>query len=192
MVQFQALSDQVKEWFPETYKCFIDELRSSRSRYNDTPEEKIYWSVSWGSFVKKANTQEEYDAQREAFMNKMSLTYDERIEVEIPIIRCSISMKAGQYYRTDRSLESEMPEYILNMVKEILKVTMMQEQMHVGDPRVLESLEEFRNMLYSNDSDFQGQPENLDMDSILDKINEKGIKSLTSNELRYLQEMSKS
>jgi hypothetical protein len=32
MVQFEVEAEKMQEWFPETYKVFIEELRTSKSK----------------------------------------------------------------------------------------------------------------------------------------------------------------
>ncbi len=190
MVQFQITSEKAKEWFPETYNIFLEELRSSKSRYNDVSEDKMHWFISWAFLVKKAITEEEKEAQKVSYMNKMNLVYDDRIQLELPRIKCSITIKANNYYRTDRVFETEVPPYINDMAKEIVKITMVQEQNYFNNPIVMDSLKEFYN-LYQPD-EVGDNNDNLSIDDILDKISESGIQSLSPNELRFLEKMSKS
>jgi hypothetical protein len=98
---------------------------------------------------------------------------------------------------------------------ETMKITMLQEQMMVNDPVVLESLAPFKHLLDELMQDMGITPEmmeslgdklpglssiqssspkrevTLSMDEILDKINETGIQSLTAKELKFLEQMSK-
>ena len=117
-------------------------------------------------------------------------------------------MKAGYYIRTDRSLDKEIPEYITDMFYEVMKVTMLQEQLILKDPVVMESLEEFKYLLdemmenleslgleiegleeFKQQKKTKEQP--LNMDDILDKISETGMQSLNAKELKFLEKMSR-
>jgi hypothetical protein len=219
MVQFPLKPEEVKEWFPETYKAFIDELRNSKSSSNDKSEEKIEWGISWAFFRKKSKTEEEKVLADMEFEQKMHLTYEERCKVDLPKIRISLSMKAGNYIRTDRSIDKDIPKYVVDMHYETMKITMLQEQMMINDPVVLESLAPFKHLLdeliqemgitpemmeslgdkLPGFSSLQSSAPNaispretpLNMDEILDKINETGIQSLTAKELKFLEQMSK-
>jgi hypothetical protein len=193
MVVFKLNQDQVRDWFPKTYQSFIDELRCSQSTSNDVPEEKLEWGMNWGFFVKKAVTQEEKNIQMENYTQKMNLIYEDRIQLEMPRIRCSLSLKAGYYHRIDRVLDLEVPDFVKDMAKEIVKFMMIQEQHFVGNPEVFESIREFYESLVENmEMDNQLDNPHLNMDDILDKISEKGMSSLSPRELEYLEKMSKS
>ena len=212
MVQFALKPEEVKEWFPETYKAFIEELRNSKSTSNDKSEEKIEWAISWKFFRKKSKTDEEKVIADMEFEQKMHLIYEDRCQADLPKIRVSVSMKAGNYIRTDRSLDTELPKYVVDMHYETMKITMLQEQMMINDPVVLESLAPFKHLLDELMQDMGVTPEmleslgdklpgisslqpkkevQLNMDEILDKINETGMQSLTAKELKFLEKMSK-
>lgn len=215
MVQFPLKPEEVKEWFPETYKAFIEELRNSKSASNDKSEDKIEWGISWAFFRKKSKTEEEKVLADMEFEQKMHLPYEERCKADLPKIRVSLSMKAGNYIRTDRSIDADLPKYVIDMHYETMKITMLQEQMMVNDPVVLESLAPFKHLLDELMQDMgitpemmeslgdklpgfnaiqQNQPKKdvaLNMDEILDKINETGMQSLTAKELKFLEKMSK-
>jgi hypothetical protein len=191
MVTFKLTQDQAKSWFPETYENFLNELKTSKSSSSGVLDENMEWYLNWGFFVKKATTEEEIANQKENYIRKMDLVYDDRIKLEIPRIRCSLNLKAGYYYRMDRVIESKNPEFVEDMAKEIIKYMMIQEQQFINNDQVLASIQEFSELMMRNwESD--ESPTNLNMDDILDKINDKGMSSLSPRELKYLENMSKS
>lgn len=193
MVAFKLTSDQVKSWFPKTYQSFVEDLKMSQSSSKDTLEEKFEWFIGWGFFVKKAITEEEKMIQRENYTQKLNLIYEDRVQLELPRIRCSLSFKAEYYHRTDRVIETEVPEFIKDMALEIIKYMMIQEQQFVNNPEVLESIREFYETLIQNmDMNSQDDQPSLNMDDILDKINDQGMSSLSSRELEFLEKMSRS
>ena len=191
MITFKITQDQIKNWFPITYQNSIDELRSSKSSSNDTSEDKIEWFLTWGFFVKKATTEEEKEKQKENYLKKMEMVYEDRVLIEMPKIRCSINMKAGYYYKMDRAVETTIPTYIEDMAKEVTKYMMFQEQQYIGNQEVMNSIKEFSDSMMQSLSN-PGDEKSLELNDILDKINEKGIESLSAVEMEYLNKMSKS
>jgi len=203
MVQFEIENDKMKEWFPITYETFIEELRNSKSKSSDKKEDKIQWMLSWGVFRTKAKNQIEQEKKDKEFEEKLHLTYDERCEADLPKIRITVTMKAGYRIVSDRSLDETIPDFIEDMFFEVMKITMLQEQMIVNDPIVLESLEEFKHLLDDILEEMAEEGEDIDiirnvkketplsMDDILDKISESGMQSLTAKELKFLEKMSR-
>ena len=203
MVQFEIENDKMKEWFPITYETFIEELRNSKSKSSDKKEDKIQWILSWGIFRTKAKNQIEQEQKDKEFEEKLHLTYDERCEADLPKIRITVTMKAGYRIVSDRSLDETIPDFIEDMFFEVMKITMLQEQMIVNDPVVLESLEEFKHLLDDILEEMAEEGEDIDiirnvkketplsMDDILYKISESGMQSLTAKELKFLEKMSR-
>jgi hypothetical protein len=205
MVQFEIENDKMKEWFPITYKTFIEELRNSNSKSAEKAEDKIEWMVSWGVFRTKAKTEEEQIQKDIEFENKLHLPYEERCAVDLSKLRLTVTMKAGNRIVSDRSLDNNIPEYIEEMFYEVMKITMLQEQMIINDPTVMESLAEYKHLLDEILEDMEIEMEGFDelksamkkqeaplsMDDILDKISATGMQSLTAKELKYLENMSR-
>lgn len=205
MVQLEIENDKMKEWFPITYQTFIQELRDSKSTSANKTEDKIKWIISWGVYRTKAKNEEEQILKDLEFENKLKLTYEERCKVDLPKLRITVSMKAGYRVVSDRSLDSEIPDFIKEMFYEVMKITMLQEQMMINDPVVLESLEEFKELLNDFIEDMEIEMEGLEdvqksykkqettlsMDDILDKISATGMQSLTAKELKFLEKMSR-
>lgn len=205
MIQFEAKTEDIQNWFPETYKIFLEELRNSKSIYSQ--EEKLEWIITWGFYRTKGKTEEEKIAKDDEYMEKLKLPYEDRVIVDLSKIKIDISLKAGKYVRSDRSFDIT-PKYIIDMAYEVLKVTMIKEQFYLNDPVVLKSLETFqelidsvKEMMEEATQMFEAQLDVLtpkrksvvsyDMDDILDKISEKGISSLSPGELQFLEKMSK-
>lgn len=187
MITLRITNDNAKDWFPVTYSKFIENLRNSESSSFDCQEEMFEWHLLWGFFVKKANSEEEKIAQMDRYMSKMNLIYDDRVELELPRIRCSLSMKAGYYHIMDRTID-ETPVFVQDMAREIIKVMMIEEQDQIGDQIVMDSIRGFYESIIANEDNDSASE--LSIDAILDKINESGMKSLNSVELGYLKDMS--
>jgi hypothetical protein len=186
MVSFEVKSDFVKDSFPEVYDLFISELRNSNSRSNDISVDKIRWFISWGFFVKKAKTIEEMNQRDINYHEKLKLPYDQRVELELSRIRVDILMKAGSFVRGDRF--NNTSEFIESMAREVVKSMMVDEQEVLCYPNVIESISEFIEFFKENEESVE---DFLDLDLILDKINNSGMKSLTKRELNFLEKKSK-
>jgi len=146
-VEFPAKHEEVKEWLPETFNSFMEELRSSKTKSAKKREDKIKWFVSWSFLSKKPKTEEEKIEKQMYMESKTHLTYDERVKEDLPKIKMTVYMKAGFYERSDRSLDKEVPKIVIDMAHEIIKITMLKEQIFVNDENVKESIKEWKYLL---------------------------------------------
>ena len=148
--------------------------------------------VTFGFFSTKSKSEEDAFLKKLSYEKELTLRYDERIEMEIPKIRVDLSLKAGSYLRSDRC--TYVPEFIIDIAKEFIKVRMFVEQSMLKDPNVMDSLKDFKNPFEQPQQQQieQEEEEILNVDFILDKINSSGISSLTPNELKFLEKKSRS
>ena len=194
MVKFAVKNEDIKQWLPETYNSFIEDLRKSKSSSANKAEDKIRWAVEWGFFGKKTGSKEELIEKLE---KKFKLTFDERVAEDTPKIKVTVFMEVGHYVRVDSSIDKEIPKFIKEMSVEVIKIMMLQEQKEVNDPVVKASLKEFEHLLdeiHVMDEKGQVVPKKeapLNMDEVLDKINDTGMGSLTPRELKFLEKMSR-
>ena len=192
LAQIPVKIEEIREWLPETYKMFIDDLRNSKSKSANKPEEKIHWMLSWGFFGKKSKDDEAY---LQKLKDKTTLTFTERLNADLPKIKITVFMKAGEHYlRVDRAIDPT-PQFIIDFTTDVLKIQMLKEQEEVNNPEVRESLREFEYLLDElQEVDGEGKPvakKALRMDDVLDKIGEFGIGSLTIKEKEFLDKMSR-
>ena len=194
MVKFAVKNEDIKQWLPETYKSFIEDLRKSKSSSANKSEDRIRWAVEWGFFGKKTKSEEELIEKLE---KKFKLPFEERVAEDTPKIKVTVFMEVGHYIRADRSIDKEIPKFIKDMSVEVIKIMMLQEQKEVNDPVVKASLKEFEHLLEEIQVvDEKGKvvPKKeapLSMDEILDKINDTGMGSLSPRELKFLEKMSR-
>ena len=193
MVTFKAKQEDIEKWFPKTREIFISELKNSQSSSRKHPVSKIEWFITWGFMTKKPKTDEEKVLKQLAYDEKLRLVYDERVKVEIPRIKIDVAMKAGHYFKCDRIVIEETPDFVKEMASEIVKSMMYAEQKELNDPVVLASMESFIDKFKDKDEKkSRGVIEpSFDLDSILDKINDLGMSSLTASELQFLEKKSK-
>ena len=192
LAKLPAKIEEIREWLPETYRMFIDDLRNSKSGSANKPEEKILWMISWGFYGKKSKDEESYIQK---LRDKTSLVFQERLALDLPKIKITVSMKAGEHYvRVDRAIDPT-PQFIIDFTTDVLKITMLKEQEEINNPEVRESLREFEHLLDElqevdgNGKKIEKKP--LHMDDVLDKIGEFGIGSLTIKEKEFLDQMSR-
>jgi len=203
MIEIELTNEKMKEWFPKTYNAFLEDFNNSNRKFVNKPEEEIEWMVSYAFYIPKAKSDEEAIQNQINYENKLKLTYDERCKADLPKLKIDCHMYAGYYSRSDRASDKEIPQYIIDLFYEVMKVTMLQEQMYVNDPVVLKSLEGFQHLLDEMLEDMgiemegvdefanKHKEEPLDMDEILDKISANGVQSLTAKELKFLDKMSR-
>ena len=208
MIQIELTGEKMKEWFPETYKSFLEDYYSSnrqvvKKKFTPKAEEDIEWMVSYSVNIPKAKTDEEAIQNQINYENKLRLPYEERCKSDLSKLKVDCHMYAGYYGRTDRSFDKEIPKYIIDLFYEVTKITMLQEQIFVNDPVVLDSLKDFQHLLQQLMEDMGIELEGteqfeqkykdvpLDMDEILDKISANGVESLTAKELKFLDKMSR-
>ena len=203
MIQIELTNEKMKEWFPKTYQKFLEDYYNSNRKFAKKPEEEIEWMVSYAFYIPKAKSDEEAIQNQINYEDKLKLTYEERCKADLPKLKVDCHMYAGYYSRSDRATDKKIPQYIIDLFYEVMKVTMLQEQMFVNDPIVLKSLEGFQHLLDELMEDMgiemegvdefakKHKEEPLDMDEILDKISADGVQSLTAKELKFLDKMSR-
>ena len=203
MIQIELTSEKMKEWFPKTYKSFLKDYKNSKRKFTPKPEEEIEWMVSYAFYVTKAKNEEDAMQNQINYESKLKLTYEERCKADLPKLKINCYMSAGYYTRSDRAHDKKVPKYIIDLFYEVMKITMLQEQILLNDPVVLKSLEGFQHLLDEMIEDMGIQVDGiealntkyvetpLDMDEILDKISASGVQSLNARELKFLDKMSR-
>jgi len=203
MIQIELSNEKMKEWFPKTYKSFLKDYKNSKRKFTPKPEEEIEWMVSYAFYVTKAKNEEDAIQNQINYENKLKLTYDERCKADLPKLKINCYMSAGYYTRSDRSHDKKVPQYITDLFYEVMKITMLQEQIYLNDPVVMKSLEGFQHLLDEIIEDMGIEMEGieeltkkheetpLDLDGILDKISSSGVQSLSARELKFLDKKSR-
>lgn len=184
MITFKLKYDAIVKEYPEVVNQLITELRNSNSPSKDIAEEKTDWVITWGFFVKKAKTEEEKLEREEKFMEKFKLGWEDRLKLELPKIRVTILMKAGNYVRGDRF--ETVSSFVTEMATQIMNFTMHKEQEHFQYQDVIDTLPSLPVQEETNVT------EELNIDVILDKISEQGMSSLSQSELEFLEHSSRS
>ena len=112
-------------------------------------------------------------------------------------VRVNLTMKIGHFVISDRLPKGIVPESISRIVTEVTKVKMMIESDHYQNEEVKKSIPEIDRTFVDIDivrdvvtNDYK-EDKNFDIDSILDKISQKGLDSLSNEEKDFLDNKSK-
>lgn len=180
--------------FPEIEK-WVKKIKKFSFSQKEVNDSKIEFYCSFGFFVPKShNTQEKFEELAE-ITSKM--LFEERVNFEMSKVRVNITMKVGNFVISDRLPKGIIPDTVFKIVSEITKVKMTIESDFYGNKEVKNSIPEIdRNFVDIEivrdvvNNDYKNQSE-FDIDSILDKIGQDGLDSLTDEEKEFLDKKSK-
>lgn len=180
--------------FPEIEK-WVKKIKKFSFSQKEVDDSKIEFYCSFGFFVPKShNTQEKFEELAE-ITSKM--LFEERLNFEMSKVRVDITMKVGNFVISDRLPKGIIPDTVFKIVSEITKVKMTIESDYYGNKEVKNSIPEIdRNFVDIEivkdvvNTDYKNQSE-FDIDSILDKIGQDGLDSLTDEEKEFLDKKSK-
>ncbi len=186
-IKREEVSDvpKIKKWIKNLHKLsFIEE---------EIQKDKIEFLCQFGFFVPKGNNTAE--KLMESFETTSKMVFDERLKFELSKVRVDIAIKYEKFFMTDRLPKDVIPEPVYKMVKELTKVKMMVESKMHNNIDVLKSIPEIDTSMINIDlfkdiahSEIKTE---YNLDDILDKINEKGIDSLSDDEKKFLDDSSK-
>lgn len=207
MTRFQIDFKSVISDYPEIVEEFMNNLRNSNSPYKEIDISNIKWYYTWDFDY------ENIEASMET--SRFDMKYEERFQYELGKVRINVTMKAGQFKRRDRASTSVVPIQVIKVIDEIVKIMMIEEQKFFDNDEVAKSIPPIDKSMYETgeynlygaykdaylfDNDYESDEEyfleeediDYDLDTILDKINELGLDSLTKGEKSFLDNHSKS
>ena len=178
----------VKDWIKKIKKIKITESKFEK--------DDIEFFYSYGFFVPKSkNKEEEYV---KALESAIAMLYPERLELELSKVRVNVSMKLDNFIITDRLPKGSIPQRVKDIVAEVTKVKMMLESEFSYNKKVLESIPALDKtvvdieVIKGSDKKTVVQESNsFTIDTILDKISNKGYDSLSKEEKEFLDNKSK-
>jgi len=213
MNTIKVTAEDVQNDYQSVYDDFISDLRDSNSLSRNIDEEKINWFYSWGSFVKKAKTHEDRVLRDLKNQESLEMEFEDRLEFELSKTRVTITMEAGKYTRGDRVRKRfDVSEKVIQMVGEQTKLRMLLEQKELDNQDIIDTvpaintdifpLEQLQAVLgedhpHAQDENSEGvsvergqnnqfEEEELNVDSILEKVFSDGVESLTEREKEFL------
>ena len=176
---------RVKKWIKNLHKLSFTE--------EEIQKDKIEFLCQFGFFVPKGNNSVE--KLMESFEVTSKMLFEERLKFELSKVRVDIAIKYEKFFMTDRLPKDVIPEPVYKLVKELTKVKMMVESKMHDNIDVLKSIPEIDTSMinidiFKNIAHSEIKTE-YNLDDILDKINEKGIDSLSDDEKKFLDDSSK-
>ena len=161
----------------------------------DLDESKLDMYYSYGFFHPKVENKEDYYNQM--FEKCSVMLFDERVQYELSKVRVNLTMKSGHLFLSNRLDKGIVPKIINDIVTEITKVKMLveyeynqNEEVKSSIPDVDTNIVSFEIIREAVNNDYS-KSQNFDIDSILDKISQKGMDSLSDEEKDFLDKKSK-
>ena len=161
----------------------------------DLDESKIDMYYSYGFFHPKVENKEDY--YNKVFEKCSTMLFEDRLQYELSKVRVNLTIKSGNFLLSDRLPKGTIPEIINDIVTEITKVKMLVEYEYNQNEEVKSSIPEVDTNIVSFEiirdavnSDYS-KSQSFDIDSILDKISQKGMDSLSDEEKDFLDKKSK-
>lgn len=129
-----------------------------------------------------------------------TLPYEERLNFEISKVNVSAHVKHKNLTISDRIPGSEIPNRVLSIFAEIVKIKMLVEYEIHGNEEIRKTIPEIDSskvdpkVVQNEINQLKNQiddSEDFELDEILDKINMYGIDSISEKELEFLNRQSK-
>ena len=180
--------------FPEVKKWVKKIQKMSFSKKGEINDSEIEFYCTYGYFVPKSFNGEKF-SEISDITSKM--LFEERLNFELSKVRVNLTMKLGNFVIGDRLPKGVIPETIVKIVTEVTKVKMMVETEYYQNDEVKKSIPEIDKTFVDIEiirdvvtNDYK-ENKNFDIDSILDKISQKGLDSLSDEEKDFLDNKSK-
>lgn len=158
-------------------------------------EDEFEFYYSYGFFIPKVEDKSKFYS--DAFEKCSNMMYEERFDYELSKVRIKLGIKIGHFFMSDRMEKGKVPNIIKDIVDEITKVKMLVESEYHENQEVIDSIPELDTDIVSFEiikdvvSGDYSESQNFDIDSILDKISQKGMDSLSDEEKEFLNKKSK-
>lgn len=184
--------EEVLNDYPEVVSKWIQSAKDLNDSFDET---KLEFYYSYGFFLPKVENKQ--DMYEDMFEKCSKMLFDERFEFELSKVRINLAMKMGQFFISNRMQKGSVPKLVNDIVREITKVKMLVEAEYHENYEVKNSIPELDSSVVSFEiikdivnSDYS-ESQNFDIDSILDKISQKGMDSLSDEEKEFLNKKSK-
>jgi len=171
---------------------WITVVKDSILKTNKEPKIEAY--LSYGIFVPKSENN--FDMYSIKYEKNKTVLFPDRLTDELSKVRVDVTLKIGKFVMSNRI--PIVPKTIEDIVTEITKVKMMIESEDHKNQDVIASIPKLSSDVKVNIyrdgvlEEFEFEPEeNLDIDSILEKISNTGMDSLTDREKEFLDHISK-
>lgn len=174
----------------------LKSLRSNREGY-DKKKTEYYYSCQFKVPTDQAQLKEYIESAEFA----ITLPYEERLNYEMSRSTVCAYVRNKNFVIGDKIQDNHFPTKIRSIFAEMIKVKMMVEYEVYGNEDIrstIPSLDEnkidmsvIQNEIETLKSQIDNEEAELNLDTILDKINTYGMGSITEKELEYLNKQSK-
>jgi hypothetical protein len=151
-------------------------------------DSKVNVFYTYGFFVPRSKKLDDYPSHLE-------LSFKERLEFELSKLRIDVNLICGKFAiknRIDFPVKS-----VVDLVTELTKIRMTIETEYTGDQNVKSSIPPFSRDIKikiirgGEEVRFTEEKEDFDLNTILDKISNTGMDSLTTEEKEFLNNISR-
>lgn len=197
MFTLKANTDEVLNDFPIVQE-WIDTIAEKIIK-KDIKDTRIDSFYSYGFFLPKKEDMTEKEKMYEEMQDKyLTMLFPERLELELSKLRIDVGIKIGTFVMCNRlPKDVVIPKMIKENVTEIVKVKMLMESNFHNNQVIIDSIPPLDDSIVSVEftKELGQKPEEVeesyDIDSILDKITQKGMDSLSEKEKDFLNNKSK-
>lgn len=192
MFTILTTKEEVTNDIPSLYNDWYKVIKQMKP---DLDESKLDMYYSYGFFHANVENKEDYYSQ--VFEKYSTMLFEDRLQYELSKVRVNLTIKSGHFFLSDRLPKGTIPKIINDIVTEITKVKMLVEYEYNQNEEVKSSIPEIDTDIVSFEiirdvvnSDYS-KSQSFDIDSILDKISQKGMDSLSDEEKDFLDKKSK-
>jgi hypothetical protein len=184
--------EEVISEIPEIHDKWV---KISKDIKSDLDESKLEFYYTYGFFHPKVDNKEDY--YNDIYEKCSQMLFDDRLEFELSKVRVNLTLKSGNLFLSNRLEKGFIPKSIKNIVIEITKVKMLVEYEYNKNEKVKSSIPDVDTNIVSFEiikevvNNDYSKSQKFDIDSILDKISQKGMDSLSDEEKEFLDRKSK-
>ena len=182
--------------YPNIQKEWID-LANSKFLNNNLNEDKMSFFYSYDFFIPKvSDLDKKLEFYKDMYNKTAKMMFDDRLKFELSKVRVNLTMLVGKnFVLSNRMSKDKIPNIIKQIVTEVTKVKMLVEYEYHNNEEVKNSIPEIDTSIVSfeiiKDVVKDENKLDLDIDSILDKISQEGLESLSDEEREFLDKKSK-
>lgn len=185
MFTIQVLKEDILKDYPIVFKEWMDIIKNNFKKEINEDDLEFYYSYGFNISRPISNSFEKYS----------NMNFDERLKYEISRVRVNMSIKINNFFISDRMEKGTVPKLLEDIIKEVTKIKMLIESDYHNNKEIKDSIPDLDKSLVSfsilKEDELYEISDDFDVDSILDKISERGLESLSDEEKEFLNRKSK-